>query len=127
MPLLDAVLSQKVKNTFVAWQALPGGKSAIRQKFVAMVNPLAPDFDLLSKMLVRTQDFQAAIDAAKTANELQSWVMPLPAAIAFEGVFQQCAAFWMAAPTSAAVGVLEPSVIAFADNQATAFYNLIKK
>ena len=100
-------------------------RDGIRQKFADMLNPGTFDTFLLQAMFTRTQNFQGHIRNAKTNGEINSLIMPLPAAMAFEAVFHTIATYWLAAGDPTPPDVIRQSVLDFIDTQVDCFASFL--
>ena len=121
---LSALLTDEVVNALKSWQ-INFGRSGIKDLMLQLLNPTTTHTQFLQWMLAREQTYYSIIKTAKSNGETHSWVIPIVAAMAFETMFDACAAFWLAAGDPPAPDQLRQSVLDFIDFQVGIFISTV--
>jgi hypothetical protein len=117
---LSQLLKNEVVKTLKYWQ-FNFGRSGIKDLMVQLLNPTTTHAQFLQWMFAREQTYSGLIKAAKNNGNTYPWVVPIVGAVAFESMFNACAAFWLAAGDPPAPDQLRPAVIDFIDLQVGLF------
>jgi hypothetical protein len=98
MPTLSQVLEARVIKELLDFQnPLKGGgtKGVVEKVIDVVVNQTGNPYDALDFIRVRLSYVTDAIKAELVAGNVSPWVFPRLAALAFEGVFETCVAYWL--------------------------------
>jgi len=117
---LSVQLRNEVITTLKYWQ-INFGRSGIRQMMIDLLKPSSMHTQFLQWMVARDQTYYGIIKTAKNNGKTYPFVIPSIAALAFETMFDSCAAFWLAAGEPPAVDQLKPSVLDFIDFEVGVF------
>ena len=117
---LSEQLRKEVARQLLQWQAEPT-RDGIRRMMFEIYQPGGNQLQLLAWSVARTRHFEELIRAARKNGELYPWIIPYPAAIAFESVFQMCTGMWLLADEPQQPDQLPPLVDDYINLQVRVF------
>ena len=120
MPLRQD-LENFIINKLEVYQGALGTDGVAGMLVDTFANASANPYPALAFANARLDDVTAKLNAELAAGTILPWVIPQVAAVAFEGVFESCVAFWIARGQPIPATSLKPDVTRFVKFQVRLF------